>query len=165
MPRVAEGSIMSQDQQPSNPYAQQSQQLLEPPTQPPSQRPDGSVPWLVVAAGFVVAVAGPFLWCGLYKVQLVWMAPFLIGVGIGLAMRLLGRSAHPAIPVSAVILSVLSSAAGYVATDTMLIAWANNYQPTIGDAIGRFFRDFQMVVLVAFGAYLSFLIARRSGGG
>ena len=155
---------MSQDQRPSNPYAQQSQDLLEPPAQPPSQRPDGSVPWLVIVAGFVVAVAGPFLWCGLYKARLVWMAPLLIGVGIGLAMRLLGRSAHPAVPVTAVILSVLSCVAGYVAVDLTLITWLNNYQPTIGDAIGRFFREFQVVILVAFGAYLSFLIAGRSGG-
>ena len=145
---------------PPNPYAEPPPAAKPPPVSPSSSSQVGLVRPII--AGVVAAAGGAVLWWASYKLLgSVWLAPLIIGVGVGLAMRLAGRGDHRAVGVAAAGLTVLASLVGYVWTDITLVPWLNNYSPTVGEAVKRFLGDVQALVLIALGAYLAFVIARR----
>ena len=110
-----------------------------------------------VIAGMVAAAIGPLLWYGTYDyLGAVWMAPLLIGLIVGMAVRSVGGPARDLRPaVAACVLTVLGCAAGYILTDQTLV-WVE--QPTLGQSIRHLLSDLTAVVLIALGTYLSYLL-------
>lgn len=117
-----------------------------------------------IAAAVVVALLGPVLWAGCYRFLggAVWIPPLLIGLGVGLAIRFLAPRNDSRLSVLAAVLTVLSCVAGYVVTDVALVVWVDpSYRPTLGDALTRFVNDYFVLILVAVGAYLSYVVSSK----
>ncbi|MFW6060034.1 MAG: hypothetical protein ACODAQ_07615 [Phycisphaeraceae bacterium] len=112
-----------------------------------------------VIAGALVAAGGVPLWYGIFDaLGTAWMAPLLIGVAVGAAVRFVGgkpRDMRPAIAACA--LTVLSCAAGYILTDQTQV-WVD--QPTLAQSARHLASDFQSVILIALGTYFAYLFAR-----
>jgi hypothetical protein len=107
--------------------------------------------------GIVVAAVGPVVWYGMLKsIGNAWIPPLLIGAGIGLVMRVIGRSADVRLSIAASILTVVSCAGGYLWADSLL------WKPFIfGESVKRMLNDLPSIALIAVGAYFAFVLARR----
>lgn len=121
--------------------------------------------WLPYVAGVVGAVAAFFLWGFLYKQMTnTWLAPLLGGVIIGGAMRLAGDKPVPHGGLVAVGLAAVSGLAGYAYRHIVLMVWTLNGQPLKPDLNNAFTflfnSDMMSAILIAFGSYLAFIIAR-----
>jgi hypothetical protein len=118
-----------------------------------------------VVAGVVVAAVGLVLWVACYKyLGAVWIGAIGIGLLIGLAMRLVGRANEGKLQVIAAVLAAVSSVAGYLVTYLFVIQWVDpTYTPAIGDAVKRLAGDLPVVLMIAIGAYLAYVLAHRSG--
>lgn len=130
----------------------------------------GTPMWLPYAAGVVGAVLAFFLWGLLYKQMNgnQWLAPVLTGLVIGGAMRLAGKQPAPRVGTVAVLFTVVTALAGYIYRAINLIPWnpvnGQPFTPTVGDTMRYLFNnDMMSVILIAFGTYLAFIIARSYG--
>lgn len=130
-------------------------------------RKTGTPMGLPYAAGVVGAVLAFFLWGLLYKQMNgnQWLAPVLTGVVIGGAMRLAGKQPAPRMGTVAVLLTVVTALAGYIYRAINLIPWnpvnGQPFTPTVGDTMSYLLNhDMMSALLIAFSAYLAFMIAR-----
>ena len=124
--------------------------MASPPTTPSLQ-----VPPLIVA--IVIAIAGPFLWVGLYVgMQNGWIAAPLIGLLIGIGMRLTMKHGDRRLQIVASVLTVLSCVVGYVWVD-MVYIWV--VPPTVFEALKHMLNDFTAILLIALGAYIAWVMA------
>ncbi|MCC6681306.1 MAG: hypothetical protein IT445_10445 [Phycisphaeraceae bacterium] len=118
-----------------------------------------------IAAGFITAAVGPFIWIGCWKLHAVWLAAVGNGVLIGLVMRLTNRSGEPVVPAMAAAFTAVACIVGYLVTDLCVIEWFDSVtgqpvQPNLIDALGRLVADLGAIILIALGCYLAFIIVR-----
>lgn len=122
-----------------------------------------------ILVAIAIAIAGPFLWVGLYVgLDNGWIAAPLIGLLIGIGMRLTMKHGDRRLQITATVLTVLSCVAGYLWTDMFVIQWTFNgepVQPTVFDALKRMLNDFTAILLIALGGYIAWVMALlpRSG--
>lgn len=120
-----------------------------------STAPPLQVTPLIVA--IAIAIAGPFLWVGLYVgLDNGWIAAPLIGLLIGIGMRLTMKHGDRRLQVVASVLTVLSCAAGYVWVD-MVFIWV--IPPDLFEALKHMLNDFTAILLIALGAYIAWVMA------
>lgn len=124
--------------------------------------------WLPFVAAGVAAAVSVYLWGVLFSaMQNTWLAPLLGGVLIGGAIRLTNRGSVPRIGLLAVILTVAAGIAGFAYRHMFVYVW-NNPQtgavihPDFTNALQYLFNDMMSVLLIAFGAYLAYMIAATS---
>jgi hypothetical protein len=126
------------------------------------QQPE-PMPITALIAALVAAALGPLIWVGCYLwFGYAYVAGLLIGLAIGGAMRLAGRSGSPALPVIAVVLTVLAALVGFVWVEQSFIKWNPGFEPGVGESLARFFRDISALLFTGFGAYIAYTMAPRN---
>mgnify|MGYP007014136761 CR=1 FL=1 len=124
--------------------------------------------WVPFVAGAVAAGVGVYLWGMLFTaMNNTWLAPLLGGVLVGGAIRLTRRAAIPRVGLFAVILAVAAGVGGFAYRHMFVYTWTNPQtgaviQPDFSNAMQYLFNDMFSVLLIAFGAYLAYLIAASS---
>ncbi len=123
-----------------------------------ADRPDLSLQPIPLLAALGVAIAGPFIWVGLYTgMNNGWIAPPLIGLLVGAAMRMTMKHGDRRLQVAALILTVLACIVGYVWTDLAYVPWI--VKPDLFGALKHMLNDFTAVLLMALGAYIAWVMA------
>jgi len=113
-----------------------------------------------ILVAIVAACLGPLLWYGFYRAfNSSIIPPFVIGISIGVALRVVGKSNDQRVSIIAAVLTVLSCFAGYVWTDMALVPWTP--PSTFMQAVSHFLGDYLSLLLVAVSTYLAWIIARR----
>ena len=124
---------------------------------------DAGLYWALI--GMLLATAiGPVIWWGCYVwFAYAYVAALLIGLLIGLGARVMPGRAPGWVAGLAAVFTVLATAMGFLYLDQFVIPWAVNnqpVQPTLGDSMGRMFRDLWWVLWTALGAYTAFALSR-----
>lgn len=89
-----------------------------------------------------------------------WLAPLLVGVLIGSAMRFTSKQTLPHAGKIAIIATLITCLVGYVVRHVLWIKWLDpTFQPTVGHAFSTLLStDLMAILLMAMSAYFAFTI-------